>query len=129
MKNYYWLIFFSLLIAKPAFADCLNCWVNPKTGKLEPFGTNVQPRASQSSSLIVYGTTSCPLTMRLLQELKQQKISYQFKNLEQSSLAAEYARLMQQNNLTEDTRIPKVYLQGRVLTRPSVAEIKAIQSR
>ncbi|PSF34516.1 hypothetical protein C7H19_19005 [Aphanothece hegewaldii CCALA 016] len=131
MKKSNLIIFFALLILpnSAALADCLNCWINPKTGKLESFGQSIQPQVSRSSTLLVYGTTNCPLTMSLLQELRQQKIPHQFKNIEQSSIAEEYYKLMQQTNLVSDTRIPKVMIQGRVLTRPSVAEITAIQSR
>ena len=120
----------ALLPNHTALADCIDCWVNPKTGKLEPFGLDAQQEAAraQSPTAFVYGTTTCPLTVGLIQELKQQKIPFQFKNIEQINIANEYLQLMQRSNLIGDSRIPKVYVKGRVFIRPSVAQIRAVQS-
>lgn len=131
MKKFPLLIFLALFIlpSSPVMADCIDCWVNPKTGKLEPFGSNPQPRTrgGQSVAITVYGTTRCPLTMRLIGELKAQKIAYQFHDLDRQDYLEEYYQLVRRNNLTADTRIPKVYFKGRFLTRPSVEEIKALR--
>ncbi|MGK7943715.1 MAG: glutaredoxin family protein [Microcystaceae cyanobacterium] len=93
---------------------------------------NRQTKCYDSNSFIpfccsLYGTNRCPLTVQLLQSLKQKSIPHQFKNLDQDNSSQEYYQLMEQQNLTGDNRIPKVYVKGQVLTRPSVQEIQAIR--
>ena len=82
MKKCNLIIIFALALLPnhTALADCIDCWVNPKTGKLEPFGLDAQQEAAraQSPTAFVYGTNTCPLTVGLLQELKQQKKNVTF---------------------------------------------------
>ena len=119
-----------LLPAQVVQADCLDCWVNPKTGKLEPFGEENQARqrASQSRNPIVYGSTTCTLTMGLLRKLKQDKVAYQFKNIDEAATNREFWQILNQAGIKGSIDLPVVYIRGRVLVRPSVQQIQSIQS-
>ncbi len=80
------------------------------------------------TGILVYGRTSCGITTRMMQDLKARKIPYQFKNIDTPTARQEIYQLLIQGNLKVNSiPLPVVYVNGKVLLRPSVEQVLAQQ--
>lgn len=135
--------------------SCVNCWINPKTGDLENLdrlvqpqtGTNTASPASQTnqqtgnnstspgnlpnlnstSAVVVYGRRTCGLTTGMIRQLDANKITYQFKNVDEQAPNQEMWSLIRSsgNSGTNSVRLPVLSVKGRTLINASIDDVKA----
>ena len=78
-----------------------------------------------SGLVLVYGNPRCGWTSQLIEQLKSEKIPYQFKNLDIQSIRDEWNVLLKKNGVPDGTsiKLPVVLVNGKVFMRPSIEQV------
>lgn len=143
---------FLLSIPASVYAQsCVNCWINPQTGRLENLDRLVQPQTTTSpassnnqtsqeagnnaaspanrlasnstAAVVVYGRPTCGLTTGMMRQLDSNKISYQFKNVDEEAANKEMWSLI--GNSGNSVTLPVLSVKGKTLINTSIEEVKA----
>ena len=148
----------AFLLSIPAVVyaqSCVNCWINPQTGRLENLDRLVQPQTTNSpassdnqtsqearnnagspanrpasnstGAVVVYGRPTCGLTTGMMRQLDANKISYQFRNVDEEAANTEMWSLIRNsgNSSTNSVRLPVLSVKGKTLVNTSIEEVKA----
>lgn len=146
---------FLLTIPATVYAQsCVNCWINPKTGRSENLDYLVQPRminnatspanqtnqqtvtnaasptqtpsSNPTAAVVVYGRRSCGLTTGMMRQLDANRIPYQFKNIDEQATNREMWSLLDKsgNSGNNSIRLPVLSVKGRTLVNASINDVK-----
>ncbi|MDX2231201.1 MAG: hypothetical protein NW220_16310 [Leptolyngbyaceae cyanobacterium bins.349] len=113
--------------------ECLNCWTNPKTGKPESLDQGMNgssparsPNQSAQRSVIVYGRRTCGLTTRMMQQLDANRITYQFKNVDDRTVNVEMWERLRAAGLANNRsiRLPVLSVKGKTMVNATLADVQ-----
>ncbi len=80
--------------------------------------------SKDEAKIFVYGTTTCGYTTQCRNSLADEAISFEFKNLSESGVGTEMWDKLTDAGVESGGAIPVVDVNGTVLVRPSLEEIK-----
>lgn len=87
-----------------------------------PTGSDSVPKAEPT--VFVYGTTSCGLTTQCRNNLTAANIPFEFKNLTEGENGTELWSKLNESDVNNNGQIPVVDVNGTLLVRPSLEQIK-----
>jgi glutaredoxin-related protein len=121
-------------LSTPVLAqECINCWMNPKTGKIESLdqSTNATPPSGSTNqsaqrNVIVYGRRTCGLTTRMMQQLDANHISYQFKNVDDRTVNIEMWSQLRSTGIatTNAIRLPVLSVKGKTMVNATIKDVQ-----